>query len=117
MISPICISLTVLEPRIDSLDRGRSEHCADFCGDTGPTCASTPQRRSRPAIQMIAASIGVGPYPVTLASERLIARQIEKFDPGWLPKPLSFTAFYLSEPRNALAERCAALALEIAESN
>jgi DNA-binding transcriptional LysR family regulator len=69
------------------------------------------------SIQMIAAGIGVGPYPVTLASERLIARQIEEFDPGWLPKPLSFTASYLSEPRNALAERCAALALEIARDN
>lgn len=66
------------------------------------------------SIQMIAAGIGVGPYPATLAAERLAAGQIEEFDPGWLPRPLAFTASYLSEPRSALAERCASLALEIA---
>jgi len=66
------------------------------------------------SIQMIAAGIGVGPYPSMLAGERLRAGQIEQFDPGWLPRPLSFTASYLSEPRNSLAERCADIALEAA---
>ena len=68
------------------------------------------------SIQMIAAGIGVGPYPSALAAERLAAGQIEEFDPGWLPRPLLFTASYLSEPRNALAERCATLALEVAKT-
>lgn len=68
------------------------------------------------SIQMIAAGIGVGPYPATLAKERLLAGQIEEFDPGWLPRPLAFTASFLSEPRNALAERCAAIAVETAEA-
>ncbi len=67
------------------------------------------------SIQMIAAGIGVGPYPSVLASEKLAAGQIEEFDPGWQPRPLRFTASYLSEPRNALAERCASLAQEVAE--
>lgn len=67
------------------------------------------------SIQMIAAGIGVGPYPCSLASEKLAAGQIEEFDPGWYPRSLLFTASHLSEPRNGLAERCAALARDVAE--
>ncbi len=66
------------------------------------------------SIQMIAAGIGVGLIPVALAQDRVAARTLEEFDPGWAPAPLDFTASWLAEPRNALAERCAHLAAEVA---
>lgn len=66
------------------------------------------------SIQLIAAGIAVGPYPCALATERVASGHIEEFDPGWHPRPLTFTASYLTEPRNALVERCANLALESA---
>jgi DNA-binding transcriptional LysR family regulator len=68
------------------------------------------------SIQMIASGIGVGPIPTTLAREWLEAGQLEPFDPGWKPEPLHFTVSWMSDPRNALAEECAAIAREVAEN-
>ncbi|XWN30245.1 MAG: LysR family transcriptional regulator [Devosia sp.] len=62
------------------------------------------------SIRMIAAGIGVGPFPLTLATEAIAAGTIERFDPGWCPSPLVFTASFSAEPRNAIAERCAHIA-------
>jgi DNA-binding transcriptional LysR family regulator len=67
-------------------------------------------------LQMIAAGIGVGPYPRLLASDQLKAGKIQAFDPGWVPRPLAFTASYCAEPGNAIAEQCASLALMTAQS-
>ncbi len=67
------------------------------------------------SIQMIASGIGVGPIPKALAQERVAAGQLQGFDPGWVPSPLEFTASWMAEPRNSLAERCAHLAAEIAQ--
>ncbi len=66
------------------------------------------------SIQMIASGIGVGPIPMELAQDRVAAGQLQPFDPGWRPAPLCFTASWMAEPRNALAEHCAHLAAEIA---
>jgi len=66
------------------------------------------------SIQMIAAGIGVGPIPEALARERLAQGQLAAFDPGWRPSPLDFTASWMAEPHNPLAERCAHLAAEVA---
>jgi DNA-binding transcriptional LysR family regulator len=67
------------------------------------------------SIQMIASGIGVGPIPNALAQERVASGQLQPFDPGWLPAPLVFTASWMAEPRNTLAERCAHLAAQVAE--
>ncbi len=66
------------------------------------------------SLKMIAAGIAVGPYPRALAEDFLATGQIVEFDPGFLPKPLSFTASYLSEPRSFLVERSADIAREVA---
>ena len=68
------------------------------------------------SIQMIASGIGVGPIPVALAKDRVAAGQLQPFDPGWLPAPLDFTASWMAEPRNTLAERCAQLAAKVAQT-
>ncbi len=69
------------------------------------------------SIQMIASGIGVGPIPNALAQDRVAAGQLQPFDPGWLPAPLVFTASWMAEPRNTLAERCAHLAAKVALSS
>lgn len=66
------------------------------------------------SIQMIASGIGVGPIPNALAHDRVASGQLQAFDPGWTPAPLDFTASWLAEPRNSMAERCAHLAARIA---
>ncbi|WP_209427491.1 LysR family transcriptional regulator [Pararhodobacter sp. SW119] len=67
------------------------------------------------SMQMIASGIGVGPVPIALARERVAAGQLERFDPGWTPAPLRFTASWVADPHNSLAERCAELAQAVAE--
>jgi DNA-binding transcriptional LysR family regulator len=67
------------------------------------------------SMQMIASGIGVGPIPIALARDRVAAGQLERFDPGWTPAPLHFTASWVAEPHNALTERCAELAQVVAE--
>ena len=63
---------------------------------------------------MIAAGIAVGPYPRALAEDFLANGQIVEFDPGIAPKPLAFTASYLSEPRSVLVENSAHIARDVA---
>ncbi len=65
---------------------------------------------------MIAAGIAVGPYPRALAAGLIATGEVEEFDPGFQPSPLEFTASFLGEPRNVLAERGAELAQEIAQA-
>ncbi len=66
------------------------------------------------SLKMIAAGIAVGPYPRALAEGFLASGQIVEFDPGCRPRPLSFTASYLSEPRSFLVERSAEIARDVA---
>ncbi|WP_435140944.1 LysR family transcriptional regulator [Pseudopelagicola sp. nBUS_19] len=66
------------------------------------------------SLKMIAAGIAVGPYPRALASDFLASGQIIEFDAGFRPKPLAFTASYLSEPRSFLAENSAEIACAVA---
>lgn len=66
------------------------------------------------SLKMIAAGIAVGPYPRALANDFLEAGQIVEFEADFLPRPLSFTASYLSEPRSFLVEKSAQIAREIA---
>ncbi len=66
------------------------------------------------SLKMIAAGIAVGPYPRALAEDFLASGQIVEFDPSFRPRPLSFTASYLSEPRSFLVERSAEIARDVA---
>jgi DNA-binding transcriptional LysR family regulator len=67
------------------------------------------------SFKMIAAGIAVGPYPRALAQEFLSSGQIVAFDPGFCPRPLAFTASYLSEPRSFLAETSTEIAKAVAQ--
>ena len=66
------------------------------------------------SLRMIAAGIAVGPHPRVLAAPYLEAREVEEFDPGFIPPPLDFTASYLAEPHSFLVENSAEIAREVA---
>lgn len=63
--------------------------------------------------EMVAAGLGVGVFPRVLG-ERMQPGRIREFDPGWMPRPLSFSASYIGHPRDALAARAAQMAREVA---
>ncbi|MEP3665863.1 MAG: LysR family transcriptional regulator, partial [Roseibium sp.] len=96
--------------------RPHRELMAELSGRHGPGVRVYSSSSLSTSLQMIAAGIGVGPYPCTLTEASLEAGRIEEFDPGWQPKPLAFTASYLGDGENILAERCAAIALGIAQA-
>lgn len=66
------------------------------------------------SLKMIAAGIAVGPHPRVLAVHHLAAKEVEEFDPGFVPPPLEFTASFLAEPRSFLVENSAEIAREVA---
>jgi len=66
------------------------------------------------SLKMIAAGIAVGPHPRVLAVHHLAAKEVEEFDPGFVPPPLEFTASYLAEPRSFLVENSAEIARHVA---
>lgn len=99
-----------------SRTRPYRELMADLSRRIGPNVRVYSSASLSASLQMIAAGIAVGPYPRTLAATLLETGQIETFDPGFQPKPLKFTASYLGEPRNALAERGAEMAQQTAHT-
>lgn len=66
------------------------------------------------SLKMIAAGIAVGPHPRVLAVHHLAAKEVEEFDPGFVPPPLEFTASYLAEPWSFLVENSAEIARDVA---
>ncbi|MGB3554995.1 MAG: LysR family transcriptional regulator [Jannaschia sp.] len=67
------------------------------------------------SLRMIAAGVAVGPYPRALVRALGLEDAVEAFDPGIPMAPLAFTASYLAEPRNHLAEAGAGMACNVAE--
>jgi DNA-binding transcriptional LysR family regulator len=68
------------------------------------------------SLQIIASGVAVGPFPRALAGKLIAEGLITEFDPGLSVSPLAFTASYLGEPRNFLAENGAAIALKAAQA-
>jgi DNA-binding transcriptional LysR family regulator len=67
--------------------------------------------------EMVAAGLGVGVLPTRLAADRVASGALRTFDPGWSVSPLRFTASYLAEPVNRIAEEAAGIAQVIAKSD
>ncbi len=68
------------------------------------------------SLQIIAAGSAVGPFPRALAGKLIADGRIAEFDPGLSVSPLAFTASYLGEPCNFLAEDGATIALKTAQN-
>ncbi len=64
--------------------------------------------------RLVATGLGVGALPLALADDHLRAGTIERFDPGWNPVPLTFTASFKATPSGAVSAKAAAIALDVA---
>ncbi len=83
--------------------------------DVGPSVRVFTSTSLSASLEIIAAGSAVGPFPRALAKKLIAEGRIVEFDPGLSPSPLAFTASYLGEPRNFLAEEGAAIALGVAQ--
>ena len=80
----------------------------------GPNVRLFPSTSLSASFEMVAAGLGVGLLPVTLAEARVAAGQLYAFDPGWTVSPLRFTASFVAEPVNQLVRETARMAHAIA---
>lgn len=97
-----------------SQTRPYRELLSDLSRSVGPKARVFTSASLSASLKMIAAGIAVGPYPRALAGNYLETGKIVAFDAGIYPKPLHFTASYLSEPRNFLVETSATVARDVA---
>lgn len=97
-----------------SKTRPHRELMSELSHKVGPKVRVYASASLSASLKMIAEGIAVGPYPRALATDYLEAGQIVEFDPGIQPRPLEFTASYLSEPRSFLIENSAEIAREVA---
>ncbi|MEQ8332580.1 LysR family transcriptional regulator [Nisaea sp.] len=80
----------------------------------GPSAVIFPSSSLSACFRLVAAGLGIGALPLSLAADYLLSGQVEQFDPGWSPAPLSFTASFLAAPEAAVSGRAAAIARQIA---
>lgn len=83
----------------------------------GPGVRMFPSSSLSACFEMVAAGLGVGVLPTRLAAERVAAGRLRSFDPGWSVSPLRFTASYLAEPMNRMAQEAAQIAQAVAASD
>lgn len=82
----------------------------------GPGVVLFPSSSLSACFRLVASGLGVGALPLVLAERALSNGEIERFDPGWSPEPLAFTASYLGAPESAVGAQAAEIARRIAES-
>lgn len=80
----------------------------------GPGVRIFPSSSLSACFEMVAAGLGVGVLPTRLAAERIATGTLRIFDPGWSVSPLRFTASYLAEPINRVAQDAAQIAQSVA---
>ncbi len=80
----------------------------------GPESRIFPSASLSAAIQMVRDGIGIGALPALLVRQDCAEGRLLALDPGWAPTPLHFTASYVSDPPNFVAEAAAATAQEAA---
>lgn len=82
----------------------------------GPEIMLFPSSSLSACFRMVAAGLGVGALPDALADQYQRTGEIERFDLGWRPEALSFTASYLAGPGAALGREAAVLAQQTANA-
>ncbi|UWR21731.1 LysR family transcriptional regulator [Sulfitobacter sp. S190] len=80
----------------------------------GPDVSMFPSSSLSSCFRMVEAGLAVGALPISLGAPMERDGKLVRFDPGWTPKPLRFSASYLGEPRSHLIETAAKMAEEIA---
>ncbi|MEM6985560.1 MAG: LysR family transcriptional regulator [Pseudomonadota bacterium] len=82
----------------------------------GPDAKLFPSSSLSACFRLIECGVGVGALPIALGQPWEDAGRIRRFDPGWIPSPLRFTAAYLGEPADPVLAAVAELARDVAES-
>ena len=80
----------------------------------GPEASLFPSSSLSSCFRLVESGLCVGALPISLARDLVSDGRLARFDPGWVPSPLQFSASYLGEPRNHLVETAAHIAREIA---
>lgn len=80
----------------------------------GPGVAIFPSSSLSACFRLVEANLGVAALPKALGGGYVQAGTIREFDPGWVPRPLRFSASYLAEPKSYVVETAARLACEVA---
>ena len=82
----------------------------------GPDIQLFPSSSLSAAMRLVTSGLGVAALPKTLAEPFVAAGDLRRFDPGWVPSPLVFTASYVADPPNQVVEKASILAQAIARS-
>jgi len=80
----------------------------------GAGASMFPSSSLSACFRLVEAGLGVAALPKALGQELVANGRLKTFDPGWMPKPLRFSASYLGEPRSVMVETAAKTALEAA---
>ncbi len=80
----------------------------------GPDVRIFPSSSLSACFRLVEAGLGVAALPNALGRSYLEAGTIRKFDPGWVPKPLQFSASYRGLPTSHMIASTAQLAREVA---
>ena len=64
--------------------------------------------------RLVEEGIGVAPLPRVMGRSLVAAGRIVEFDPGWRPAPLQFTASWIGDPPDPIAEKAARIARDLA---
>lgn len=76
----------------------------------GSSAVIFPSSSLSACFRLVAAGLGIGALPLSLAAEYLASGQVKRFDPGWTPAPLAFTASFLAAPEAMVNARAAEIA-------
>jgi DNA-binding transcriptional LysR family regulator len=76
----------------------------------GSSAVIFPSSSLSACFRLVAAGLGIGALPLSLAADYLASGQVERFDPGWTPAPLGFTASFLATPDAMVSARAAEIA-------
>lgn len=80
----------------------------------GPDVPIFPSSSLSAALRLVETGLGVSPLPRALADPLVAEGRLVRFDPGWQPMPLQFTASYVADPPSHTAATAAQLASDVA---
>jgi len=80
----------------------------------GPQVNIYPSSSLSASFRFVEEGLCLAALPKVLAADYVSRGTIHEFDPGWVPKPLNFTASFLGAPKSYLVEQAAEIAQQIA---
>lgn len=83
----------------------------------GAQVALFPSSSLSAAMRLVASGVGVSALPQSLAAPLVANGDLQRFDPGWVPEPLTFTASFIADPPRHVAEIAAKLAQSVADEH